>query len=171
MSATYSTIETQLFTIIHARHIAAKVATDLKRVQRLYGEPSDQDIADYEKEAIELLKAGMLGKISYGYHRNGLWIEPTLTYTAKDLIGISDGDDDPGRILPGANVEGARFYSYLTYAPEWYYLSEDEKNAIQDRLPFERTGANEPGINGYLNYDLTYSAGGRALYRAAVRSF
>jgi len=42
------------FTVTHARHMAAKVATDLKRMQRLYGAPSDPSIADYEGELIEL---------------------------------------------------------------------------------------------------------------------
>ena len=51
------------FTVTHARHMAAKVATDLKRMQRLYGSPSDASIASYEAELIELMKAGYLGAV------------------------------------------------------------------------------------------------------------
>lgn len=50
--------ETATFTVTHARHIAAKVATDLRRIQRLYGRPTDQQIADYEAELIAMLKGG-----------------------------------------------------------------------------------------------------------------
>ena len=40
----YTVSQTNTFTVTHARHMAAKVAADLKRMQRLYGQPSDIDI-------------------------------------------------------------------------------------------------------------------------------
>ena len=61
MSQSYTISESTSFTITHARHMAAKVATDLKRMQRLYGLPGDAAIAQYESEVIALLKAGYLG--------------------------------------------------------------------------------------------------------------
>lgn len=109
MSFTYT--DTVTFTLTHAIHIAAKVAADLKRLQRLYGAPSDVDIANYETEIVALLKAGYLGAVTYGYRRNGNWVEPTLRYTARDLVGAAANDDDPGRVRPGADVTGASFYS------------------------------------------------------------
>ena len=112
-SVTYT--DTETFTRTHARHMAAKVATDLKRLQRFYGHPSDGRIADFEAEVIEFLKEGYLGTVRYGFRRNGNWIEPTLSYSAHDLEGASANDDDPGRVLPGADTRGASFYSYLTY--------------------------------------------------------
>src|SRR4051812_43126141 len=115
MSYSYSYTESSTFTVTHARHMAAKVATDLKRMQRFYGHPSDTRIGQFEAEAIELIKAGYLGTVTYGFQRNGNWIEPTLRYTARDLAGASANDDDPGRIRPGADVSGAVFKSYLTY--------------------------------------------------------
>ena len=63
MSYSYTFSEVESFTVTHARHMAAKVATDLKRMQRLYGSPSDASIANYEAEVIELLKAGYLGTV------------------------------------------------------------------------------------------------------------
>ena len=78
MSYGYTVSEATTFTVTHARHMAAKVATDLKRLQRLYGGPSDASIADFENEVIELLKAGYLGTVTYGYRKDGSWIEPTL---------------------------------------------------------------------------------------------
>ena len=41
MSNSFTISEATTFTITHARHMAAKVATDLKRIQRFYGKPSD----------------------------------------------------------------------------------------------------------------------------------
>ena len=43
-SYSYTVAETQTFSVTHARHMAAKVATDLRRMQRFYGYPSDADI-------------------------------------------------------------------------------------------------------------------------------
>ena len=113
MSQSYTLSETTTFTVTHAKHIAAKVATDLKRLQRLYGQPDDARIAKYEAEATALLKAGYLGTVTYGYRRNGQWIEPTLRFTARDLAETAANDDVPGKVRPGANISGASFYSYL----------------------------------------------------------
>jgi hypothetical protein len=171
MSSSFTITEAKTFTVTHARHMAAKVATDLKRMQRLYGKPSDANIAAYEAEVIELLKAGYFGTVTYGYRRNDRWIEPALKYTARDLSGASANDGDPGRIRPGANVDGASFYSYLTYSAAWDKLSAVEKEKFEDGLPFKRGGAPEPAVDGYLSNDRTYSSGGRALDRSSVRSY
>lgn len=170
MSMSFTISETTTFTITHARHMAAKVATDLKRLQRLYGRPSDASIAQYEEEIIQLVKAGYLGTATYGFRKNGAFIEPTVRYTARDLAGATAADDDPGRIRPGANIAGASFYSYLTYSAAWDALSSDERHAFKSKLPFYRSGAQEPTVSGYLSSDRTYSAGGRALDRQSVRT-
>lgn len=170
-SYSYSYTESSTFTVTHARHMAAKVATDLKRIQRFYSHPSDARIAQYEAEATELIKAGYLGTVTYGFQRNGSWIEPTLRYTARDLAGASANDDDPGRIRPNADVSGAVFKSYLAYSAAWDQLSLAQRQAFEATLPFSRNGVPEPDITGYLANDRTYSSGGRALDRATVRNF
>lgn len=170
MSYSYTSTETASFTITHARDMAAKVATDLKRIQRLYYEPSDKDIAEYEAEVIVLLKAGYLGTVTYGFQRNGVWIEPTLKYTARDLADNA-ANDDPGRIRPSANISNADFHSYLTYSQSWYALTQSERDAFRKTLPFDRVNRSEPGVNGYFNSDKSYASGGRALERMSVRSF
>jgi hypothetical protein len=169
MSSSFTVSETVSFTITHARHMAAKVATDLMRMQRLYGSPSDIDM--YEAEITSFLKAGYFKTVTYGYKRDGKWIEPTLRYTARDLAGSTANDDDPGRVRPGANIAGAYFSSYMTYSTEWYNLTEAERDAFRKSLPFTRNGAPEPAVNGYFSDDRVYSSGGRALNRASVRSF
>jgi hypothetical protein len=171
MSYTDSISGTTTFTVTDARHMAAKFATDLKRMQRLYGEPSDTNISMYETEVIELLRKGYLGTLSCGYRRAGNWIIPTLRYTARDLAGAEANDDDPGQIRPGANIDNASFYNYLTYSSAWDKLTYAEKEAFKQSLPFQRVGASEPGVNGYFHDDRTYSSGGRALNRASVRSY
>ncbi|MFJ5487101.1 hypothetical protein ACIKTA_05445 [Hansschlegelia beijingensis] len=171
MSDSFTESESLTFTLTHARDIAAKVATDLKRMQRLYDKPSDKAIADYEAEVTEMLRGGYLDSVSYGFKRNGDWIEPTLRYTARDLAGASANNDDPGRIRPGADTSGATFYSYLITNTAWLLLSESERAAVEAKLPFKRGGADEPGVSGYLTNDRTYSSGGKALDRSIVRSF
>ena len=171
MSYSYTVSETTTFSVTHARHMAAKVATDLKRMQRFYGSPGDSRIAEFEAEIIEFLKEGCLGTVTYGYWRDGDWIVPTLRYKARDLAGQAANDDDPGSVRPGANIDGATFYSYLTYSPAWDAASAATKSTFRQRLPFVREGAPEPGVNGYLSEDRTYSAGGRALNRASVKTY
>lgn len=168
--SSYSYTESTTFTVTHARHMAAKIATDLKRIQRLYGKPSDQDIADYEAEAVALMKAGYLSSVTYGFKRGGLWIEPTLKYSSRDLVGGTANDDDPGKIRPGKDVSGALFTSFLSYTDAYFNLPQTDRDAFKDGLPFQRTSGTEPPVNGYLASDRTYSAGGRALDRSSVRS-
>ena len=169
MSYSQTITDTTTFTRTHARHLAAKVATDLKRMQRFYGQPTDSHIVDLEDELVELLKGGYLERVTYGFRRNGRWITPTLRYTAHDLVNTSANDDDPGRIRPGAYIGNSSFYSYLSLNRSWHNLSVEEQQIFEKRLPFPRTGAPEPDINGRWVNDLTYSSGGRALNRAIVR--
>ncbi|HET6763931.1 MAG TPA: hypothetical protein VFH27_09665, partial [Longimicrobiaceae bacterium] len=99
MSGSYTETGSVSFTLTHAKHLAAKVATDLKRIQRFYGTPSDEWIASFEAEVTQFLREGFLKEVTYGFKRNGQWIEPTLRYTARTLAdGVTD--DDPGRIRP-----------------------------------------------------------------------
>ncbi len=170
MSYSLTVSNTTTFTVTHARHMAAKVATDLKRIQRFYGQPSDAAINDYEQELIALLKAGYLDTVTYGFKRGDQFIEPTLRYTAKDLVGGSASDDDPGLIRPRADIQGATFSSYLTYSAVWNAMTQAERDSFKKELPLQRVEAAEPTVSGYLSADRTYSSGGRALNRSSVRN-
>ncbi|WP_294309657.1 hypothetical protein [Sphingomonas yabuuchiae] len=169
--SSYSYTESATFTITHARHMAAKIATDLKRMQRFYGQPYDWQIAEFEGEAVAMLKAGYLQDVTYGFQRGGQWIEPTLKYTARDLAGAAANDDDPGRILPGKDVSNAVFGSFLNYTLAYFLLPEGDRTTFKETLPVQRSTASEPSVNGYMASDRTYSAGGRALDRSSVRSY
>lgn len=173
--SSYTISESQTFTVTNARYIASKVVTDLMRLQRFYAHgsncPSDSRIAEFETEITELLKKGYLGTVTYGFKKDENWIEPTLRYTAKDLDEITASDDDPGRVRPGANIDGASFHSYLTRSQAWHNLTQAERDNFENTLPFKRTVAAEPGISGYLSNDKTYSSGGRSLERSTVKSY
>ena len=49
MSYSYTSTETTAFTVTHAKHLASKVATDLKRLQRFYKKPTDKKIDEFER--------------------------------------------------------------------------------------------------------------------------
>lgn len=164
--SSFSITASDTFTLTHAKHMAAKVATDLKRMQRLYGRPTDAQIADYEAECIALLKAGYFGEMTYGYRRNNAWIEPTLRYTARDLAGGTAPDDDPGRVPANANIAAASFYSFHIYSAGWHAATQSER----DSFPHSRVEAPTPGVNGQMVDDKTYTAGGKSLGRSSVRS-
>ena len=170
MSSTYSDTGSQTFTRAHAKRISYRIATDLKRLQRLYGRPTDGAIGEFELEVIELLTVGYLDRVTYGFRRGDDWIEPTLRYTAFELASPGFGDD-PGRVRVGANVNGASFHSYLSHSDEWWAISASERDAFEETLPFRRRGEPESGIDGYLQQDRAYTAGGRGLQRATVRSW
>jgi len=170
MSTSYSISESSTFSITDARKLGVKVATDLARMRKFYKEPSEYMITLFEEEIVCFLKAGYLDEVTYGFQRNGKWIYPTLKYTAANLAGGSASDDDPGRIQPGWNVDGAEFHSFLTYNSAFWSLPFEQRQAFKQTLPTQRTEGSEPGVNGYFERDLTYSAGGRALNRAKIRS-
>src|SRR6266487_822822 len=126
VTISYTTSATETFTIVHARYLASKVATDLKRFQRFYGSPPDAWIASYEAELVQLLKYDVLGSVVYGFQRHGQWTAASVQYTALP-DGSLAADDDPGKIRPGLDVGGAAFTSFLTYSAKWNRLSAIER--------------------------------------------
>lgn len=170
MSSSFTVSSSSTFTVTHARHLAAKVKTDLKRMQRFYNSPSDVMLDKYETELTELIRNGYLSSVIFGYKRDGQFIEPTLKYTAQELSGAG-ADDDPGKVKPGADIQGASFSSYLTYSAKWHALTLDEQNRFEATLPFQRNSVPEPTSAGYYVSDNNYSSGGRALGRQSMRSY
>lgn len=149
--------------------MSAKVSADLRRIQRYYDEPSSQRIADFEEEITQLLKNGYLGTVTFGFKRDGKWIEPTISYSASDLT--NSVDDVPGAIKANADVSNATFYSYLTYSEKYRLLTQKEKDDFEKSIPIKRGVAEEPNISGYYESDKTYSSGDRSLSRKTLRSY
>lgn len=169
--SSFTTTETSSFTITHARYIASKVATDLKRFQRFYnGSPTDVWIDRYEGELAGLLKHDVVDNVIYGFQRNSLWTPASVRYRA-----ISGGtllaDDDPGKIRPGIDISGAHFTSFLSYSAKWSRLTPAERASIENDLPIQRSTGAAPGLeSGAWSDDLNYSSGGRGLGRSSVRT-
>lgn len=172
MSTSYSISSTESFTLTHARKIACKVATDLKRFQRLYArtwDPSDQEIDNYEAELVHLLKHDVVETVVYGYMRAGKWTQACIRYHSTSG-GELVADDDPGKIRPGYDITGASFTSFLSYNSNWNNLSPSDREAIKTSCPLQRSTGSTPALEtGYWSQDLTYSAGGRALVRSIVK--
>lgn len=170
MSSSFSYTQSTSFTVVHARHMAAKVATDLLRFQRFYGKPSNSEINAYEAELIALLKEDYLRAITYGFKRNGKWVE-ALRYRGLSG-GVLVADDDPGKLRPGADVSGCPFTSFLEYNDRWFALTDAERQQFRKPLPFQRSSGTEPGIEaGYWSEDLTYSAAGRGVSRSVIKRY
>jgi hypothetical protein len=108
----FTTTGNETFSIIHARRIASRVATDLLRFQSFYGLPSDKSIDAYEEELAILLNYDVVKWVEYGFQRNGKWTEAAVRYTALPG-GTLVASDDPGKIRPNLDVAGARFTSFL----------------------------------------------------------
>ena len=172
MSGSYTTSGTisNTFTIVHAKHIASKVATDLLRFKRFYGSPSDEWINLYEAELIVLLKYDAVDTVIYGFQRNGLWTRASAKYIALPG-GSIHADDDPGKIRPGLDVQNAHFTSYLTYSFRFWDRSATEQANIESELPFRRGIGSTSGLEtGYWANDRNYLAGGRGLGRSTVKN-
>ena len=171
MSTSYSVSASETFSLTHARKIASKVATDLKRLQRLYArpyDPTDQRIDEYEQELAHLLKHDVVGSVIYGYQRNGQWTKASLCYTAS--AGSLQVDDDPGKVVPGHDIDGANFTSSLTYNANWSSLTAAKQTEIERGSPLQRiSGSAAPLEKGYWGNDFSYSAGSRGVVRSAVK--
>lgn len=168
MSYSYTTTETTTFTRTHARHLASKVAADLRQVQLFYSWPSDADITNYQVELVELLASSVLDSVEYGLRRNGGWLV-ALSYKVNRAGTLTD--ERAGRVRPGVDVSGATGYSYLRYSPGWYRLTTIEQARILTPIPFRRQSAAEPGLgSGAWVEDKSYAAGGTALVRRSFRS-
>lgn len=164
---TYTTTESTTFTVTHARHVAIKVGTDLKRMQRFYDRPTDPEIADYEREFIALLTGRYLDKVEYGFQSvDGDW-RLALRYEAR-YGGVLIADDDPGRVRPGVSVDSCEFGSFLITTSAWAVLSEWERDRIyvEAGVTFRRSVGTEPRGNWIA--DKTYSAAGRGVERSSL---
>jgi hypothetical protein len=162
VSSSFTT--TRTFTIANARHVAAKIKTDLKLLQRAYGEPSDQRIDAFGEEAAQMLNAGYLGTVTYGFKKNGNWVL-ALHYTANN-DGTLISDDRAGQIPRGVSLYGASFCSFMTYSSKWDQLTVAEWGRFRETLPIHRTSGTEPGTSGGLwTSNKTYSSNGSGVAR------
>jgi hypothetical protein len=169
MTYTYSTTES--FTLTSAKHVASKVAADLRYMQALYGSPSNEWIQKYHDELVELLVGGYVDTVTYGFKRDEKWVA-AIRYVA-DLNGNLTADERAGKLTYNVDAAGLSATSYLTYSKKWLLdLTEAQRNAIKSKLPFQRVTANEPGTDGgYWADDRTYSHDGGGVRRSMLRRY
>ena len=159
---------TRTNTYVYARHIAAKVSADLKRLQRLYGinSPSDWKIDAYEEELQLLLNAGYLDAVIYGYMQNGKWI---MALKYKTIDGGVSGSN-PGGMIYERDISGFHFSSFLSYSMRWRLLSKHEKECFEETLPLQRVDGTEPSIEkGSWAIGRSYTAGELGVQRSAIK--
>lgn len=157
-------------TTTHARHIASKVAADLKRIQRIYqaGRPTDSEIDAYQEEIALFLDKGYLDTVTYGFKRGEKWVF-ALKYEAVGG-GLHGGGDDPGGVGGRVDVSGASFSSFLSCSDSWFRLSSEAKCAFEALSPVERVGGYEPGIEkGYWTESRKYQSGELGVQRSLIK--
>jgi len=130
-------------TITDAGYFAAKIAADLKRLQRLSGRgvPSDKAIGDYQQEAQQLIYGGYLKTVIYGFRNaNQQW----LLYVQYTLGRISLICEDNDFLNARANQDFSetRFASFLEFSDKWNQLGKEERQKIEDGLPLTREPKN-----------------------------
>lgn len=167
MSYSYTTTGSTTFTVTYAKHIAIKVGTDLKRVQRFYRTPDDDQIMDYERELVALMMGNYLDKIEYGFMTVSRTWRLALKYEAR-YGGVLIADDDPGKIPLGIDVTGCHFHSFFIGTQRWTALSAYDRERVYEEagVSLRRVAGAEPF--GRWRADRTYSAGGRGVERSSL---
>ena len=160
----FSVTRSESFTIIHARKLASKVATDMHLCAQYYGRPTETRIREYAEELAQYLNAGYLQEYEFGYKKDGRRI---VSWRYKvDANGQLTTDDRPGKIVPYVNITGAMFYNYLTQNTRFFQLSTADQARFEAVLPLQRTGGEPPSDGaGYWMSDRNYFSGGCGLNR------
>lgn len=159
----YSYTQSGTFTITHARHIASRIASDLRLLYRYYDAPSLELIDKYLEEIAQLLAKGYLQTFEVGFKRGELRVV-SLKYEVQRNGTLED--DRSGGVRPGVNITGAGKFSYLTHSSKWHALTANERAAFEATLPIQRTATDAPQDGqGYWTDDRTYAAGGTGVQR------
>ena len=167
MTYTYTTSST--FTRTDAKHIASKVAADLRGMRDYYGKPNESQIKDYDEELTELLVGGYLESVEYGFMRND---QKIVTLYYEVLSNGSLSDEKSGGVYARADISNAEWFSFLTHNLKWVLLSNTTQQQIEARLPIKRTPGQEPQDgNGYWVTDRSYSSQDVGTQRRTFRPY
>lgn len=162
---TFTTSNT--FTKTGAKYLASKVAADLQAMRDHYGLPSEAKIRDYNTELAVLLTEGCLDSVEYGFKRNDRRIV-SLYYKVRADGSLTDGRS--GGVYARADVNGADWFSFLTYNGRWERLGEDERRQIKDRTHVKRSSGQAPQDgSGRWVADRSYSSQGVGTQRQTFR--
>jgi hypothetical protein len=156
---------THTFTVAE---VSSRVMADLRQLQLFYGQPSDSEIRAFGAELDVLLPGKYVESIEYGFARWGQRVV-SLLYVAR-YDGTLIAADNAGAVYSGANVQGANWFSFLTFSNAWASESPRVRVGIEQRLPFRRVEGTEPGDGGgSWVVDKTYGSAGMGLVRRSYR--
>src|SRR4051812_12474681 len=119
MSQTFTS--TQTFTYTDAKYLASKVAADLRQMHTFYGEPSLAMVDAFHEEFALLLRDGYLESVDYGFKKNDKVVFAISYKVLAD--GTVTTDDSSGRIVPGRDLAGTVWYSFLRYSGKYNGLT------------------------------------------------
>ena len=162
MSFSQSWVDT--FSITHARHIASRIAGDLRLMNRYYGYPRLSQIDDLLEEIAQCLAAGYLKSFEIGYERGAR--ERVFTLFYEVLCDGTLSDNRSGGVPPYQDMSDATPFNYLIFNSRFWALSEEGREAFEASLPVKRRSA--PPLqdgNGYWSEDRSYGAGGVSVRR------
>ena len=169
--SSYTITESNTFNVTHARHITARIASDLARLTSFYPtELTNERILAFQDEATEYLKAGYLDSVVYGFRKesedywgvkSSEWVL-ALKYVVENG-DLSGGSSAPGGILPGIDVESSNFHSFLSPNYSFYLLDDNSKKRFEDNLPLQRGEGRAPTAN--WRQDRAYGQGGKHVDR------
>lgn len=163
MSTTFTNSTT--FTLTHARHLASKVAADLRQCSTLYGQPLSSTIPDYMEELVELLVGGYVSKYEFGFKRNDQRVVCWRYVVTRDGT-IDSVAGDAGKLYATARITGAHYYNHLSHTQAWFDLPADDRATIERRLPIRRSLASLPADGtGYWKETRGYGAAGVLITR------
>ena len=148
---------------IQASYVAAKIAMDLKRIQRLVGRgvPTNEEIANYEQEAVFLLQHGYWGVMTYGFTRNNEWVL-AVRYTAANADALMENTP-----AYASSADTDIFSSFLYYSNKWQQLTPSEQREYEENLPDKRVS--RPAPKGDWEEDNIYRAGKIQVQRHSLK--
>jgi Bacterial HORMA domain family 1 len=160
----YSSSQSQTFTIADARKIAAHVAGDMRLLNSYYDYPALADIDDYLEELAQLLNARYLESLEIGFKREGRRVF-SLFYEVLEDGTLSD--NRAGGVPTGYDVEGAEKFNFVTYSAARERLSSADWEAFKKTLPVQRTSGSAPvdGEGHWVSDDRSYASGNRGVRR------
>jgi len=160
----FSVTNTATFTIVHARHLASKVAADMHLCAQYYGQPSEERIRLFAEELAQYLNEGYIQEYEFGYKKDNKRLV-SWRYQV-DENGLLTADDRAGKVVPYVDVTGASFFNFLTQNSRFFRLPVDQQGRFESGLPIQRPHGEPPADgSGYWESDRNYFSGGRGLNR------
>ena len=142
MSTSFTTTRSETFSIINARKLSAKVATDMHLCAQYYNRPSEDEIRNYAEELAQYLNAGYVKEYEFGFKKGNKRIV-SWRYTV-DENGVLTADERPGKVVPYVDISGAVFFNYLTQNSRYFELSGAQQTRFCETLPVQRTFSDPP---------------------------